>query len=396
MPDRPFQHVVVGAIFNGVNEILLAFRPPTAPRRAGTHKCCGRRMRKSSQGGLWEFPGGKVEAGESARQALARELQEELGISVVSARPLIRIRHHYHESLHGGRSRHLAPSTDEQVSRAQDALERPSRDVHGCTSVARSRMLEATDTSRTLRSRSSMHGEKIVLLNVWRVDAFAGEPFGREGQPVEWVAIKDLIQRDYPAANWPIVNAVRLPSRYLITPEPSPNTQEFLYGLERSLRAGIRLVQLRAKTLSETAYVELARQVLPVCHAHQAQLILNAAPALVEEVGADGVHLDSARLMSLSARPFSSSRLWVGASCHNAKELAHAGRLGADFAVVSPVLETTSHPGARTLGWTGFRELTELAVLPVYALGGMTQRHVTQAYEHGAQGIAGVSSLWRD
>ena len=334
----PFQHVVVGAIFNRVNEILLAFRPPTAPRRAGTHKCCGRRTRKNSQGGLWEFPGGKVEAGESTPQALARELQEEVGISVVSARPLIRIRHHYNETL--GKA-------------------------------------------------------KTVLLDVWRVDTFAGEPFGREGQPVEWVAIKDLAQRDYPAANWPIVNAVRLPSRYLITPEPSPNTEEFLYGLERSLRAGIRLVQLRAKTLGETAYAELARQVLPVCRAHQAQLILNAAPPLVEEVGADGVHLDSARLMSLSARPFLSSRLWVGASCHNAKELIHAGRIGADFAVVSPVLETTSHPGARTLGWTGFRELTELAVLPVYALGGMTQRHVTQAYEQGAQGIAGVSSLWR-
>ena len=321
MPDRSFQHVVVGAVFNGVGEILLAFRQPTVP-----------------QGGLWEFPGGKVEAGESARHALARELQEEVGISIVSARPLIRIRHHYHEN--------------------------PGK-------------------------------EKTVLLDVWRVDAFAGEPFGREGQPVEWVAIKDLAQRNYPAANWPIVNAVRLPSRYLITPEPSPNTPEFLYGLERSLRSGIRLVQLRAKTLGETAYMDLARQVLPVCHAYQAQLILNAAPALAEHVGADGVHLGSARLMSLSTRPFSSSRLWVGASCHNAKELAHAARLGADFAVVSPVLETTSHPGARTLGWTGFRELTELAVLPVYALGGMTQRHVTQAYEHGAQGIAGVSSLWR-
>jgi len=369
---RPFQHVVVGAIFNGVDEILLAFRAPTAP-----------------QGGLWEFPGGKVEAGESAPHALARELQEEVGISVVSARPLIRIRHHYDESLSGGRSRHPALSMDGRVSRTQDALERPSGDTCASMHGGRSRHPAFRNTS------TSLCGEKIVLLDVWRVDTFAGEPFGREGQPVEWVAIKDLAQRNYPAANWPIVNAVRLPSRYLITPEPSPNTQEFLYGLERSLRSGIRLVQLRAKTLGETAYAELARQVLPVCHTHQAQLILNAAPALVEEIGADGVHLDSARLMSLSARPFSSSRLWVGASCHNAKELAHAGRLGADFAVVSPVLETTSHPGATPLGWTGFHELTELAVLPVYALGGMTQRHVTQAYEHGAQGIAGVSSLWR-
>ncbi len=225
--------------------------------------------------------------------------------------------------------------------------------------------------------------------------------------------------------------SVRLPSRYLITPEPSANTQEFLDGLERSLRwhpapsmdgqvaqvqdalerpsgdtclfvnDGIRLVQLRAKTLDETAYRQLARQALLVCHAYQAQLILNAPPALVEELGADGVHLDSSRLMSLSTRPFPSSAtsseypLWVAASCHNAKELAHAGQLGVDFAVVSPVLETASHPGVSPLGWAGFRELTELAVLPVYALGGMTQRHIQQVCEHGGQGIAAVSSLWR-
>lgn len=197
--------------------------------------------------------------------------------------------------------------------------------------------------------------------------------------------------------------SVRLPSRYLITPEPSANTQEFLDGLERSLcrHPGIRLVQLRAKTLGETAYRELARQALRVCHAYQAQLLLNAPSAWVEELGADGVHLDSGRLMSLSTRPFPSSATsseyprWVAASCHNANELAHAGYLGADFAVVSPVLETTSHPGVSPLGWAGFRELTELAVLPVYALGGMTPRHIQQVCEHGGQGIAAVSSLWR-
>lgn len=315
MTSRPPQHVAVAAIFNTANEILLALRPPTA-----------------SQGGLWEFPGGKVEAGENVRHALARELQEELGISVVSARPLIRVRHHY--------------------------------------------------------------PEKTVLLDVWRVDSFAGNPFGREGQSIEWVAPEDLLQRNYPAANWPIVNAVRLPSRYLITPEPTPNTREFLYCLERSLQSGIRLVQLRAKTLGETAYAELARQALPVCHAYQTQLILNTTPALAEKIGADGVHLDSMLLMTLDKRPLPKN-LWVGASCHNAKELAHAGQIDVDFAVASPVLETASHPGAQPLGWAGLRELTALATVPVYALGGMTPRHAPQAYDYGAQGIAGISSLWR-
>ncbi|MEQ6342990.1 MAG: Nudix family hydrolase [Gammaproteobacteria bacterium] len=331
MPSPKVQHVAAAVVVNSAGEVLLALRPPEA-----------------HQGGLWEFPGGKVEAGEDIRCALARELYEELGITVETARPLIRVHHDY--------------------------------------------------------------ADKSVLLDVWRVDAFAGQPHGREGQQIEWVAPERLLERAYPAANWPIVTAARLPPLYLITPEPRGETGDFLRALEQSLlggrssascahgtcaslRGGIRLVQLRAKTLAGDDYKRLAEQSLHLCRRYQAQLVLNAPYNLALELGADGVHLDSARLMTLDERPLARD-LWVAASCHNATELAHAYRIGVDFAVVSPVLETASHPGAQTLGWAGLRALTEQTTVPVYALGGMTPGHLPQAWAHGAQGIAAIGALW--
>lgn len=307
------QQVVAAVIVSGAGQVLLARRPPDR-----------------HQGGLWEFPGGKVEEGEEPRAALARELHEELGITVQAARPLIKVRHAY--------------------------------------------------------------PDKTVLLDVWRVSSFTGEPHGREGQAIAWVAPHELPYRDYPAANRPIVTAARLPSIYLVTPEPRDITA-FLDRLETLLAAGITLVQLRAKTLEQPAYAKLARRVHSLCAEADAELLLNASPALAEEIGAAGVHLTSARLMALTERPLAEGQ-WVAASCHNEQELHHARRIGVDFVVAAPVLATASHPHAQTLAWPGLRHLTERSTVPVYGLGGMSLAHRATAWEHGAQGIAAISALW--
>jgi len=306
-------HVAAAAIFNETGEVLVALRPDYL-----------------HQGGLWEFPGGKVEPGEEVPQALARELHEELGITARAARPLIRVYHNYED--------------------------------------------------------------RSVLLDVWRISAFAGEPQGREGQPVEWVVPDQLTKRQFPEANLPVISAVRLPPVYLITGEPQTSEAEFLARLERAVAAGVRLVQLRAKGLAREAYRQLAGRAVDVCRNYDAALLLNAESALAVELGA-GVHLTSARLMALSARPLPAER-WVAASCHTLAELEHACRIGVDFVVVSPVLPTTSHPEAAPLGWEGLWEFTERSRLPVYALGGMMPDHLAEAFRYGAQGIATIGALW--
>ena len=290
-----------------------------------------RRHADAHQGGLWEFPGGKVERGEDARTALARELDEELGITLESARPLIAVPHDY--------------------------------------------------------------SDKSILLDVWLVDGFSGEPHGREGQPLSWVAADDLQQHDFPEANLPVITAVRLPEHYLITPDPAKEGEQFLSRLEASLQVGARLVQLRAKSLSEDEYCALALEVKALCHEFGAALLLNGTAQMVIEVGADGLHLSGSALSSLNSRPLGRDYK-LSASCHDAAELKRAGEIGVDFAVLSPVMPTNTHPGAATLGWQQFEQLLKVVPIPVYALGGMTLADVTTAQRAGAQGIAAIGALW--
>jgi 8-oxo-dGTP diphosphatase len=152
-------------------------------------------------------------------------------------------------------------------------------------------------------------------------------------------------------------------------------------------------VQLRAKSLSTAAYVELAKQVKQCCQQYGARLVLNADPALVSVVGADGVHLSGERLNALQQRPLDKSYL-LGVSCHSRQDIERASKVAVDFAVLSPVAQTASHPHAVPLGWAAFQALADGADFPVYALGGMGLKDLDEAYAHGAQGIAAIRALW--
>ncbi len=314
-PDDPETlHVAVAAIVDDTRRVLLARRPDHV-----------------HQGGLWEFPGGKRETGESIEAALEREIQEELGIRIGKRRPLICVPHHY--------------------------------------------------------------DDRSVLLEVWRVDSYEGEPHGREGQPVEWVPIEALDERAFPAANVPIIRALQLPSACLITPDPGNDQDVFLARLQRRLEDGIRLIQLRAKGLDEKHYRVLAERVIALCRRSGARVLLNAEAELAVQLGADGIQLRSRRLQQAGERTLPEDLL-LGASCHTAEELARAHAIGADFALLSPVKPTASHPDAPALGWEAFAQQVTACAMPVYALGGMTSADIDDAIAHGGQGIAAIRALW--
>jgi len=232
-----------------------------------------------------------------------------------------------------------------------------------------------------------------VLLDVWEVRRWRGSPRGLEGQPLRWVAREALAGERLPAADRPVVRALRLPELMLVTPEPGGDRRAFLARLERVLARGVRLVQLRARTLGAEAYEALAREALALCRRHGAALVVNAEPDLARELGADGVHLTEARLRALRARPLPEGLL-VGASCHGAAALAQAAEIGADYALLSPVRRTPSHPEARPLGWEGFEALVAGLPLPVYALGGVGPRDVERARLAGGRGVAAIRALW--
>ena len=307
-------HVVAAVIRRPDGQVLLA------QRAAHQH-----------QGGLWEFPGGKVEAGEAVEAALARELREELGIEVLASRPLIRVSHDY--------------------------------------------------------------PDKQVLLDVHEVSRFTGEPHGAEGQPLAWVAPRDLAQYDFPEANKPIVAAARLPDQYLITPGDVESGQ-LLRGIRQAIANGIGLIQLRAPDGYDPKYRDIAVDAVGLC-AGKAQLMLKGPLEWLGDFPAAGWHLTAAQLRKYAAkgRPFPASR-WLAASCHTAEELALAAQMGVDFVTLSPVQPTQTHPDATPLGWDETQRLIAGFNHPVFVLGGVGPQAREQAWRIGAQGVAGIRAFW--
>ena len=316
-------HVVAGVIEDARGRILL-----------------GRRTAGRDLAGNWEFPGGKVDRGETPEQALARELHEELGIQVQSSAPLIAVPHAY--------------------------------------------------------------SQKRILLDVRRITTWSGHASGRERQALTWATPGKLDSYPMPSADRPVVAALRQPDRYLITPEPDAQRLDaFLIGVERAIAAGVRRVQLRCRTLDANALRSLAQRVQKRLRTKRAELLINCGDLqqleLARELGI-GVHLRAAMLMQATGpqlvREIRDRGASVAASCHDAAELAQAEALGLDFVVLGPMHTTASHPDRMPLGWPAFAALREHVSLPIYALGGMNADDLAQARAHGAQGIAAIRGLW--
>jgi len=279
--------------------------------------------------GYWEFPGGKVEPGEALEAALARELHEELGI-VVS---------------------------------------------HSCRWI----------------TRVFEYPHATVRLNFFRVFEWQGVPHPHEGQVFSWQQPDAVEVTPLLPANFPILKVLSLPPLLGISHAESLGVDTFLARLDVALANGLRLIQLRDKSLAEDVRLELACATVRRAHSHGARVLVNGSPELALAAGADGVHLDSAAAARLSARPDCN---WVGVSCHDAAELAHAAAIEADFALLSPVLPTLTHPGADTLGWDRFSALAAASPIPVYGLGGLGRDDVALAQSHGAHGVALLRGAW--
>ena len=307
--------IAVGVIYNASRDKVLVARRPDGV----------------IQGGLWEFPGGKLLPDEEISQALKRELFEELNLEVDSACPLITIDHDY-------------PGLP-------------------------------------------------VTLNVWSIMDWHGQILGNEGQDIEWISIDNLNEKNFPEANQPIITAVRLPHLYLITPNLSRYDKVFFKNLNDILQSGVSLMQFRSRQIPVPEAKGIIRNILEICNDNSCMLLINGSPAEVVELPCHGVHLSSDSLLKLNSRPLSTGK-WVAASCHNERELDHACNIGVDFAVLSPVNKTRSHPNEEVIGWEMFRRLVRNATIPVYALGGMGPGDMRIARKNGAQGIAMISSIW--
>lgn len=216
--------VACAVIFDAAGRILLGQRAEGAP-----------------YAGFWEFPGGKVEAGETPCQALLRELQEELGITVEEAEPWL------------------------------------------------------------VREHCYPHAQ--VRLHFFRVRRWRGDLVDHVHAALSWQSPGNITVEPLLPANAPVLAALSLPDEYAITHAWEIGVAAQLSALDAALARGVRLVQIREAGLPELAREAFAASAVARCQAAGARVLINGDDQLARALGADGVHLPARRLAELSARP---------------------------------------------------------------------------------------------
>ena len=201
----------------------------------------GQRAADTFYPGYWEFPGGKVEAGETPHQALVRELHEELEIDVLAATPWI-VREHAYEHAH-------------------------------------------------------------VRLHFFRVTQWEGELRDHVHAALAWQRADAPTVASMLPANAPVLAALRLPDFYAVTHAWRIGIDAQLAALDAALARGLRLVQLREAALPEAARESFIAAAVPRCQSRGAQVLVNGDARLARAAGADGLHLPAAQLMALDRRP---------------------------------------------------------------------------------------------
>jgi len=221
---KPIVRVAAAVIIGADGQFLLAQRPPGKP-----------------YAGYWEFPGGKLEAGETAKAALVRELKEELGVIVTRAAPWL-VQEFVYPHAH-------------------------------------------------------------VELNFFRVFEWRGVPIGHDGQAFAWQRSDAIDVAPLLPANTRIMAALQLPQTYGVTHADELGEDAFLARAERAFARGLRLIQLREKTWSVARRDAFAARLLPLASRFGVRVLLNGAVDDARKGGYAGVHWTSAALAAASSRP---------------------------------------------------------------------------------------------
>lgn len=260
----------------------------------------GQRLAGKPYAGWWEFPGGKLETGETVTQALARELHEELGIDIAGSSPWV-VREHVYPHAH-------------------------------------------------------------VRLHFHRVEHWRGEPRSKEAQALRWLTPDAIDAAPLLPAAIRVVGWLRLPPVLAISAASELGDEAFLASLAGRLQGGLRLVQLREPGMAASRFDALFREVRALCDRHSARLLVNSVHPASYWQAAGGVHLRSSDLMRLDRRPevrWVGASCHSASELHRACELEADYAVAGP---VLPTASHPGAPGIGWDGFSALVALTEIPV----------------------------------
>ena len=285
----------------------------------------GQRAADTFYPGYWEFPGGKVEPGEAVRDALIRELQEELGIDVHACWPWLMREHDYE---------------------------------HAC-----------------------------VRLHFFEVPEWSGQIHDHVHSALQWQHPETPDVGPMLPANGPILKALRLPREMAITHAADIGIEAQLAEVDRALARGLRLIQVRDPAFD--ARERLAREILARAHEHGALVLINGDPALAERVGADGLHLPGHQLDALGARPDFEWVGAACHGREDLERAAGLGLDYAVLGHVLPTPSHPERPAIGWSAFSELTRLLPLPVFAIGGMGPGTTRAAREAGAHGIAAIRG-------
>ncbi|AVP95925.1 Nudix family hydrolase [Ahniella affigens] len=308
--------VVAGVLADSTGRVLIAKRP--------AHK---------HHGGCWEFPGGKLESGESVGDGLARELREELGIAV---------------------------TTSARIGLVVEP--RPQHELH---------------------------------LIVQRVLAWSGSPQALEHSDIAWCQPNELQRFHLAPADRRIAQWLCAPAQLAVTPGPeSLSDSEWPARIDLALRRGAERVHFRGGAHSWAQHPDGLARLIAQVHAAGLTVALHDLPELAVSLYVDALHLSERCARQFESRADIGWPGLLGISVHADTDSDWIRRVQPDYLLLGQVHGTPSHPDRQGMGWARFAELAAAYCAPVYAIGGVGPADLQSAKTHGALGVASISAYF--
>ncbi len=325
-----------------------------------------KRAQDVHMGGRWEFPGGKIESGETPQWALVRELNEELGLEIPTDAVLTEV---------------ITPLITLRYAYPTKTVELHVYDVYVQTHWLPVGLVPCSSSGPLIVDDKALTA--------------------REGQQAKWVACQDLHQFTFPDANQPIITALMLPNAIPITPSVDADAVEPFKAIEVLLDGQTYpLLHARFPLLDQAQYIsELSNLAESLSVESRARVVVNTTLDTYIQLPYSHLHLNSQELMLCADQCENKGdtkqqvKGWLSASCHNLDELDMAIRVGADYVFFSPICATKTHPNTAPVGWDALNTFCQHASMPVYALGGVGLNDISQTKRCGAQGIASISAF---